>query len=233
MKYTISPEVLALAPDIVIYLLVAKDLTNGPSDQHDAHLLRQAEQQFRSRHGESDIRQLPAVAAYRGLMEKAGLNPNRYPPSIEAMLRRIVKGSQLPLINQVVDRLNVISLVTQLSMGGHDRRELPGDLAFRLTRPGDRFLAMGSSTWEDVPPGELAWLSGHEVQTRRGLWRQSERGKMALDSSDIFFHVVGFSDLAREMDQAISLIQQLIHELGGSAQLYRLDHTQPVAEWQD
>lgn len=233
MKYTISPEVLALAPDIVVYLLVAGDLTNGPSDQHDAHLLRQAEQQFRARYGESDIRQLPGVAAYRAFMEKAGINPNRYPPSIEAMLKRIAKGSQLPLINKIVDRLNTISLVTQLSMGGHDRRELQADLALRLTRPGDRFLALGSSEWEDVPEGELAWLSGNEIQTRRGLWRQSELGKTDLDSTDIFFHLVGFADQAPEMDQAISLIQELIHELGGSAQLYRLDHTQPVAEWQD
>ena len=233
MIYTISPEVLSLAPDLVVYLLVAKDITNTAGDEHDEHILRQAEHEFRQRYGESDIRSLATVAAYRGLMEKAGINPNRYPPSIEAMLKRIAKGSQLPLINKIVDRLNTISLVTQLSMGGHDRRDLQADLALRLTRPGDRFLALGSSEWEDVPEGELAWLSGNEIQTRRGLWRQSELGKTDLDSTDIFFHLVGFADQAPEMDQAISLIQELIHELGGSAQLYRLDHTQPVAEWED
>lgn len=231
MTYTISPEVLSLAPDLVVYLLVAKDITNTAGDEHDEHILRQAEHEFRQRYGESDIRSLVTVAAYRGLMEKAGINPNRFPPSIEAMLKRIAKGGQLPLINKVVDRLNAISLRTQLSMGSHDRRELSEDLSLRLTQDGDRFLPLGEQTWEDVPAGELAWVSGNEIQTRRGLWRQSELGKTDLDTTAVYFHLVAFEAQAEAIDQAVSLIRELIHELGGSAELYRIDSTQPVAEW--
>lgn len=233
MKYTIHPEIFDLSPDVIVYLLVAKGLNNRASDEHDEHILRHAEAEFQDKFGESDIRAIPTVVAYRGLMEKAGINPNRYPPSIEAMLKRIAKGGSLPLINTIVDRLNAISLRTHLSMGGHDMRDIKDDLALRLTKAGDRFLPIGSEDWEEVPAGELAWMSGQIVQTRRGLWRQSELGKTDIDSSDIYFHLVGFTGQGPEMSQALTLIQELIAELGGTARLYRIDRTQPTAEWED
>lgn len=233
MKYTIYPEVFELSSDIVVYLLVARGLKNRPGDEHDEHSLRHAEAAFQGKYGQSDIRSIPSVAAYRGLMEKAGINPNRYPPSIEAMLKRIAKGGRLPMINAIVDRLNAISLRTHLSMGAHDMRGIKHDLTLRLSTEGDRFLPLGSERWEEVAPGELTWLSGSEVQTRRGLWRQSELAKTELDSTDIYFHLVGFSGFEQAMDQAVSLMQELIDQLGGRADLYRIDREQPVAQWAD
>ena len=50
------------------------------------------------------------VAALRRLFRRAGCDPTRYRPSSEALLRRVLKGSDLPLIHPLVDLNNCLSL---------------------------------------------------------------------------------------------------------------------------
>jgi len=52
----------------------------------------------------------PTVAALRRLFRAAGCDPTRYRPSSEALIRRILKGAELPAINSLVDLNNCLSL---------------------------------------------------------------------------------------------------------------------------
>ncbi len=51
----------------------------------------------------------PAVAALRALFKAAGCSPSRYRPSSEALLRRLLKGAELPAIHPLVDLNNCLS----------------------------------------------------------------------------------------------------------------------------
>jgi DNA/RNA-binding domain of Phe-tRNA-synthetase-like protein len=51
----------------------------------------------------------PTVAALRALFRAAGCDPTRYRPASEALLRRLVKGSDLPQIHPLVDLNNCLS----------------------------------------------------------------------------------------------------------------------------
>ena len=50
------------------------------------------------------------VAGLRRLFRAAGCDPTRYRPSSEALLRRVLKGAELPAINPLVDLNNCLSL---------------------------------------------------------------------------------------------------------------------------
>jgi DNA/RNA-binding domain of Phe-tRNA-synthetase-like protein len=52
----------------------------------------------------------PAVAALRRLFKAAGADPARYRPSSEALLRRLLKGEELPRIHPLVDLNNQLSI---------------------------------------------------------------------------------------------------------------------------
>jgi DNA/RNA-binding domain of Phe-tRNA-synthetase-like protein len=52
----------------------------------------------------------PAVAALRRLFRTAGCDPTRYRPASEALLRRVLKGGDLPSIHPFVDLNNCLSL---------------------------------------------------------------------------------------------------------------------------
>ncbi len=51
----------------------------------------------------------PAVAGLRRLFRAAGCDPTRYRPSSEALLRRLLKGHELPVIHPLVDVNNCLS----------------------------------------------------------------------------------------------------------------------------
>lgn len=51
----------------------------------------------------------PVVAALRKLFRSAGCDPTRYRPASEALLRRLVKGGELPEIFPLVDLNNCLS----------------------------------------------------------------------------------------------------------------------------
>ncbi|HEV7518077.1 MAG TPA: phenylalanine--tRNA ligase beta subunit-related protein, partial [Thermoanaerobaculia bacterium] len=52
----------------------------------------------------------PTVAALRRLFKAAGCDPSRYRPSSEALLRRVLKGEDLPAIHPLVDLNNCLSV---------------------------------------------------------------------------------------------------------------------------
>ena len=52
----------------------------------------------------------PMVAGLRRLFRAAGCDPTRYRPSSEALLRRVLKGAELPAISPLVDLNNCLSL---------------------------------------------------------------------------------------------------------------------------
>ena len=52
----------------------------------------------------------PTVAAVRKLFRAAGCDPTRYRPSSEALIRRLVKGEDLPVIHPFVDLNNCLSV---------------------------------------------------------------------------------------------------------------------------
>jgi DNA/RNA-binding domain of Phe-tRNA-synthetase-like protein len=53
---------------------------------------------------------VPTVAALRRLFKAAGCDPGRYRPSSEALLRRVLKGEDLPAIHPLVDLNNCLSV---------------------------------------------------------------------------------------------------------------------------
>lgn len=194
MKYKVSPDVFELNPSLRFGILIGKELKNTETSATDAARLRSAETTIRTLIPVEELRSHPSVHGYRLTMENAGINPNKYAPSIEAMLKRVLKGSSLPEINSLVDLCNAVSLETQLSLGGHDLRDMPDDLAVRFTTGTERFLPFGATEYEAVEAGELVFTSGETVQTRKWVWRQSELGKMDLNTKDVFFQLVGFED---------------------------------------
>jgi len=75
-----------------------------------AALRRTAGERARSEHDPESLSSHPTVAALRSLFRAAGCDPTRYRPSSEALLRRLLKGDELPAIHPLVDLNNALSV---------------------------------------------------------------------------------------------------------------------------
>lgn len=192
MKYSIDPWIFEKNPNVCFGVIIGKNLSNTETSKSDSSELAESEIYVKKLFAANNLKTHPAIALYRDALKNVGINPNKFTNSVEAMSKRVIKSNSLPRINALVDLCNAFSLRESISLGAHDLSEINYDLEVRLSHEGDKFMPFGTSTFEIVPKGELVFVSGNEVQTRQWLWRQSEHGKITLDSKNILFQLVGF-----------------------------------------
>ncbi len=233
MKYTVKPEVFQLDPQLRFGIIVARGLKNKETSADETERLRKAEENARNTIKAEELKQQPIIAGYRNVLEKAGINPNKFINSMEAMMKRVLKGNQLPTINSLVDLCNAISVENQVSLGGHDLADIHEDLCVRFTTGSEKFLPFGAEGYEPVEAGELVFTSGDVVQTRKWVWRQSELGKMTLDTSDVFFQLTGFDDATGSpLSNALDALEEILKErFGGTVLRFIVKPDNPEIEF--
>jgi DNA/RNA-binding domain of Phe-tRNA-synthetase-like protein len=233
MKYSVDPWVFEKNKNLCFGIIIGHQLYNSKTSKEDSDLLESSENQLRSYLNKDNLKTHPDFAVYRDTLVNVNINPNKYTNSVEAMSKRVISGGSLPRINALVDLCNAIALQEVISLGAHDLADIKEDLIVRLTKSGDKFLPFGSTAFEDVPEGELVFTSGNEIQTRQWLWRQSERGKITENSSEIFFQLVGFKgDHEYKFNNAMNALQTLIkNRFNGTFVSFVVDANHPEIEF--
>lgn len=192
MKFRVYPEVFEKLPNACFAVVAAYGIDNRGEHKRIQELLMHSIEKVREEIGGTDIKKNRDIIPYRQAFSELGFNPNKYLSSIEAMVKRVAKGGDLPSINPVVDLVNAVSLQYMLPMGAHDMDALEGEIAVRFAVPGDTFVPLGETGEEAVEPGELVYADAKRIRTRRWIWRQSDRGKITAESRNIFFPIDGF-----------------------------------------
>jgi DNA/RNA-binding domain of Phe-tRNA-synthetase-like protein len=234
MKYVIDDWVFEKNPDVCASIIIGKGLKNSKTTEEDSQVLAKAEAKVRAEIDPKALKEFAPIADYREALRNAGINPNKFTNSVEAMSKRVTKSGNLPRINALVDLCNAVALEECISLGAHDLRDIDEDLAVRKSVEGDVFLPFGAKEFEAIPAGELVFISGSKVQTRQWLWRQSELGKILEDSSDILFQLVGFKGaFYQNYENAIAAIEDLVsNRFGGTCKTYRVDVDQRGIEFE-
>ncbi|MEM7587681.1 MAG: phenylalanine--tRNA ligase beta subunit-related protein [Acidobacteriota bacterium] len=81
----------------------------------------------------------PTVAALRSLFKAAGCSPSRYRPSSEALLRRLLKGQEMPAINPLVDLNNCLSAELAVPCCVMAEGTFTPPLTLRAGQPGEAY----------------------------------------------------------------------------------------------
>lgn len=195
-QFFVEDKVFEMLPDYCLGIVVADGVDNSAEKEMITAMLDQSGLEFAQKYVGQDIRELPNIKACRDAFRVLGMNPNKYMCSIEALTRRVQKGGLLPHINPIVDLGNALSVKYQLPMGAHDIEQMDAEgLAVRFSTEQDSFLPMGETQAEVMPDGELVYVSGHTVKTRRWLWRQSDDGKITENTKSVFFPIDGFASV--------------------------------------
>lgn len=84
----------------------------------------------------------PTAAAVRGLFRAAGCDPTRYRPSSEALLRRVLKGEDLPAIHPFVDLNNCLSVALAVPCCAAAEGTFQPPVALRAGRAGESYESL-------------------------------------------------------------------------------------------
>ncbi len=194
MKYVIADEVFEKLPDVIVGVVCVKGADNTKPVPEIAAMLEENYTALAEKLAGVKVKEMPDVQPYREAFRTLGMNPNKFTCSAEALLTRISKGKGMPSINPLVDLNNAVSVKYEIPMGTHDLDTMHDeDLEVRFAVDGDTFIPFGSTEEDNPDTGELVYVCGHEVRTRRWTWRQSEIGKIDENTRTVIYPIDGFA----------------------------------------
>ena len=157
----------------------------------------------------------PAVAAMRKLFRAAGCDPTRYRPASEALLRRLVKGADLPEIQPLVDVNNCLSAELAVPCCVMAKGSLGTSLVFRSGDEGESYESLRGPFNAEAKP-----LLVDEIGPIDTPITGSERVKVEQDSTRCWL-VAYLPQGVVSVDDAWTALDGIARQAGVSCVRYR------------
>ncbi|MDE6272019.1 MAG: hypothetical protein K2M31_03325 [Muribaculaceae bacterium] len=126
MNLIIEEDFASRLPEYRVILIEA-DVKVEPTSDAQKKEMDELAAGIASRLKVEDINKQAPIVATRRAYKICGKDPNRYRPSQEQLMRRIVRGLGLYNVDSLVDAGNQLSLMTGCSVGCFDRDKVEGD----------------------------------------------------------------------------------------------------------
>jgi len=191
-KIIIDPEIFTQFPDFKRGIIIVKDVENALSNKR---IKRPLNKEIEKR-AKKDIFAHPFIKAWDEAHLKFGSNPNKFPPSIKSLLKRIKKGGGFPFINSVVALFNYISIKYLIPCGGDDVDRIEGNLHLGFAKGDECFIPLGGEDEEHPQPGEVIYFDDKtlRVMCRRWNWRNGDFSKITEDTKRIVINIDGIGE---------------------------------------
>ncbi len=229
MDVKIAKEVFEKFPGYRRGLVIAYEIDNSRTAPDLIKELREAEEHLRKSLKPETFISEPKISVWREAYRAIGIKPGDFRPSMDALVRRVLKNDPLPSINPVVDLGNLESIRHIVPIGAHAIDVLKGDMELRLASGSEIFEAFGSEISENPNPGEIIFVEGKTVLTRRWTWRQAKHTLVLPSSSAVEFNIDAMSIVSdAEVEEICEDIGRLvIRNCGGKIKTGILSQSEP------
>jgi DNA/RNA-binding domain of Phe-tRNA-synthetase-like protein len=138
-----SGELNSEYPGLNARLITIKNVTVERSKPELEDFKKEVYQKIRSRWNLEELKNHNLFKKYRTFFWSLGIDPTKIRPASEALIRRILRGREIPRINTLVDTYNLASIVSGIPLAAFDNTKLKGELLMRKAEPNEVFLGIG------------------------------------------------------------------------------------------
>jgi len=153
-------EIRVELPGAKLGLLEADGVRPAPANAALRQLLSEVCEQKRHEFTLESLAEAEATRAVRAMFRAWGVDPSKYRPSSEALLRRVVQGKGVYCALNVVDMANLGSIETGWPYGCYDRSRIGGPIALRRGGAGETYEGIGKRSWHLAGKPVLADADG-------------------------------------------------------------------------
>ncbi len=230
IRYSIDDEIFSIFPEYCRGVVVIRGIKNSPSPDGLKKNLRETEKWSRERFQLDTIVEEPRLLVWREAFRKVGIKPTDYRPSVEALVRRVLHGQDLPAINALVDIGTLISLRYLVPIGGHAIDVIHQDIALKIASGDEEFIPFGTDLVEHPNKGEIVFVEGNTVLTRRWIWRQANHTVLENRTTAIEYNIDYFPVAKSVQPDAIGkeIIDLVFEFCGGEAMYQELNREHPA-----
>jgi DNA/RNA-binding domain of Phe-tRNA-synthetase-like protein len=140
-------EIQIKLPDVKLGVVEADGVQVALADADLARLVNDVCERKRREFTVESLAEAEPVRAVRAMFRAWGVDPSKYRPSSEALLRRVVQGKELYQALNVVDIGNLGSVETGWPFGFYDRAQLQPLVTFREGATSESYEGIGKRTW--------------------------------------------------------------------------------------
>jgi DNA/RNA-binding domain of Phe-tRNA-synthetase-like protein len=214
-------DVIRTFPRFRVALVAVDDLKISDVRSHDLdNAIHGAEARIAGGFAATDLADVPELRSWREAYKAFGVKKTSYRSSIERLLKNIQRGAGLPRVNALVDAYNMVSALHRMPIGADDLDRVTPPLAFRYSRPGDTFVALGDPAAEADPPkpGEIVYADAEKCLCRRWNWYQDARSAVGPHTTRAVLTVQTLTaDEAQVRAAAAELVELIARYAGGPA----------------
>lgn len=215
MKF--SREVLDTFPRIGVAEGVVKSVHPAGSHPGLEALKQTVAQDLQSRYTLEQVRNDPVFRAYRDFFWSVGIDPTKTRPASEALVRRILAGKPLPMINTVVDTYNLASASSGVPIAAFDADLLNGELSLRFARKGEEFLGIGMNTPIQLKENQVVMTDAAAIIAIYP-YRDSDATKVTTSTKNIHIVTCGVPKIEPEkVIDAYRICARYLEEFAGGS----------------
>ncbi|MBD2704932.1 hypothetical protein IC229_30150 [Spirosoma sp. BT702] len=215
MTFEIDNSIRVRFPSLHIGVLLAEGIDNTATNNTYLEAeLRYQEQQVRAIY--PDLEALDnhrSILEWRQVYRTQGVNPKKFMPTVESLVRRIQKGYSFPFINTVVNTYLLGELTTLCPVGGYDLDKVEGAITLRLSEGNEPFVTIDGKE-DKTLKDEIVYSDQQTILTRFWNYRDCYKTQITPESKRIALFVecptdqLQPGDLARTLDTISSRISQ-------------------------
>ena len=201
MRITISKSILDNLPNFDIVAL-KMDVSSFETTNDIKELINKYQDSIKEEYSSlEEVLNIPLIKNARDGYKKLGKDPSRYRLACESLLRRIVKGNDLYIINNLVDIGNVLSIDFKRSTAVLDYDKIQGDITIRKGLSTDVYEGIGRGiiNVENIPVYE------DDISPFGSTTSDTMRTSVTLDTKKMLLFIVCFDSDNHdyEIDKAI------------------------------
>src|SRR5580698_1937889 len=134
-------------PAVKLGVVEADGVRVAPADEALARLMDEVCDRKRREFTVESLAEAEPTRAVRAMFRAWDMDPSKYRPSSEALLRRVVQGKGLYRVSNVVDIGNLVSIETGWPLGCYDRARVDEPVVLRHGLAGESYEGIGKKTW--------------------------------------------------------------------------------------
>ncbi|GAE29988.1 B3/B4 domain-containing protein [Alkalihalobacillus hemicellulosilyticus] len=217
----IDPSLQSIVPNFKIGIIQYHHIEIQESPQMLKGRLRFFQETIQVELATKPVTEVAGIAEWRRTFKSLHIDPNRYRPSNEALLRRIKKGSTLPFIHSAVDLNTFFSLQYEIPIGIYDLTTIDTNLSIRLGQSGEAYLGINGR--ENQLKGKL--ISADTIGPFGGPVVDSDRTKVTEHTTDALhiFYLRPSMDMA-EAQQLIQAAAKMFTHIHGGESSHLIHH---------
>ncbi len=226
MNLIITEEVAERYSHLRIGVLIGKGVTVQRKTDQLEKLKQQKVTELRQKYDSDNLISNLNIAAWRRTYRSFGVKPKRYRPTAEALLRRLIKGEEIPIINTAVDSYLVVETEYLLPIGGYDLDRISGNIKLRVSLGGEAFQPLGSTQQETTNEGEIIYSDDTRVLTRKWNFRDCDAAKITLNTKTIglFTEAAEKDTDTKTISESLKSLQRYIQKFcGGKTEVFIAD----------